>query len=734
MATYTYTPLDNSNGEIRLLALLPGAFNDTLQITIASVPLKIPEPPQTQRISKKDLQATLPPRWIVVENVEGRYFFVRDEGAPGPGFDPQTDNSEYYFTTWTHPDANFDHSKHMTTEERPGPNFQPQYEALSYVWGSEETPETAQIRDLQSTSAVPTSHKTWKSLPIGASLAEALRHLRYADRPRRLWIDAICINQKDDQERSSQVQRMGQIYSMASSVVVWLGPEKHDSKLALETLQNLGAEVEVTTSRKRYRSPGTREPLYFWSSSVLPYSGRTWKAVYDLITRSWFSRLWIVQEIQLANSQAVVQCGHDAIPWPLFRRAAIVLRNKRSLPSEGFRQSLVSIEGIAYKRVQDSLFSLLSMSRLRECKDPRDKVYAILSIGPPEFAKKVRVDYKVKVEDLYRDVVLITLQAVGTLDFLTYCTLESALAGAPTWVPNWSKKPEPQRFTASGWLASGFSSAHAKYIAPNQLAVLGVQCDVVRTASEPLRGDQREVQTLIKAAQPPNMLQTSEIYLTGGSLFDAFVGLISVGRHTDQFTTVQKYEPLDRWKGVTRQWLLNDLPETEDSMSNLMEGTMNLYTGRTILTSDRGYLGLGPTRAQPGDRICVILGASYPMILRELPSRNFQVIGECYIQGLMDSEAVLGGLQPPWRIEYSIVSNIPKPTATFVNIESGIRQSEDPRLGDVLPEWEELPSRDTLLFKRFKHRVTGQILRSDPRLLRENLKARGVKVKKFVLI
>lgn len=733
MFHYSYTPLNNANDEIRVLTLLPGDFNDSLRITIEHVPLKAPEAPKSQRISKKDLQATLSSRWIVAENVEGRYFFVRNEGAPGLGFDPQTDNSEYYFTTWTHPNPNFDHSSYATSVEYPGPDFQPQYEALSYVWGSEETPETAQVQDLQSISTVSVTFNVWKSLPIGANLAEALRHLRCVDRSRRLWIDAISINQKDDQERSSQVQRMGSIYSMASSVLVWLGPEKDDSKLALKSLHDLGAEVEITTSRKRYRSPGTREPLYFWSSSELPYSDRTWKAVYDIINRPWFSRLWIVQEIQLANSHAVVHCGHDTIPWLLFRRAAIVLRNKRVLPSQDFRQSLVSIEGVAYRIIQDSLFSLLSMSRLRACKDPLDKVYAILSLAPNEFASKVRVDYKVKVEELYKEVVLITLNALGRLEFLTYCTLESALSGAPTWVPNWSMKPETQRFTASGWMAGGFSSAHAKYIPPNQLAVLGIECDVVRTASAPMR-DKQEVQKLIKAAQPANIFQTSETYVTGESLFDAFVGMISVGRHTDQFTRVQKYEPLDRWKAVTRQWLLKDSAESQESMSNLMEGTMSLYEGRTLLFSETGYFGLGPTRAQPGDRICVILGASYPMLLREMPSGDFNVIGECYIQGLMNAEAVVGIVKLPWRIEYSIASEIPKPTATFVNSDSGVRQSEDPRLGDVPPEWDELPSRNPLLFKRFKHRVTGQILRSDPRLLPENLKARGVKVKKFVLV
>ncbi|KAF8853256.1 HET-domain-containing protein, partial [Acephala macrosclerotiorum] len=98
-----------------------------------------------------------------------------------------------------------------------------QYEALSYAWGSPKDPADIIVGS-------PYSHGT---ISVTQNLAEALRYLRYEDKIRTLWIDAICVNQLDMAERTSQVKRMADIYSAASRVVVWLGPESDDSTMAM---------------------------------------------------------------------------------------------------------------------------------------------------------------------------------------------------------------------------------------------------------------------------------------------------------------------------------------------------------------------------------------------------------------------------------------------------------------------------------------------------------------------
>jgi hypothetical protein len=85
----------------------------------------------------------------------------------------------------------------------------PQFEALSYAWGDASDLKTIECNG--------------KELMITRSLHEALESLRYSNDSRRLWADAICINQKDLPERGSQVQLMAKIYSEALRVLWWLG-------------------------------------------------------------------------------------------------------------------------------------------------------------------------------------------------------------------------------------------------------------------------------------------------------------------------------------------------------------------------------------------------------------------------------------------------------------------------------------------------------------------------------
>jgi hypothetical protein len=110
----------------------------------------------------------------------------------------------------------------------------PQFEALSYAWGADKNPADIFI-----------GRSGHESLPVTQNLAQALVHLRYEDRTRVLWIDAICVNQKDVDERSSQVKRMADIYSKAARVVVWLGPESADTSIAMAYVEKVVSKVEV---------------------------------------------------------------------------------------------------------------------------------------------------------------------------------------------------------------------------------------------------------------------------------------------------------------------------------------------------------------------------------------------------------------------------------------------------------------------------------------------------------
>ncbi|KAK0645797.1 heterokaryon incompatibility protein-domain-containing protein, partial [Cercophora newfieldiana] len=116
-------------------------------------------------------------------------------------------------------------SLHTHEDAKECTTHHPPYEALSYQWGNADgnQPPAITINGI--------------SKQITPNLHSALRHIRDTGRERVLWIDALCINQDDLEEKSSQVQRMAGIYQLAERVLVWLGDASADSDLAISTLK-----------------------------------------------------------------------------------------------------------------------------------------------------------------------------------------------------------------------------------------------------------------------------------------------------------------------------------------------------------------------------------------------------------------------------------------------------------------------------------------------------------------
>ncbi|KAF2443018.1 hypothetical protein P171DRAFT_363731, partial [Karstenula rhodostoma CBS 690.94] len=125
------------------------------------------------------------------------------------------------------------------------------------------------------------------SLPITRNLCNALQYL-FERNERRLWIDAICINQQDDVERGKQVGLMGRIYSWAKKVVVWLGHHADNSELAMDFLALLAA------------GPGETDRLEWLLKLCEPEYSYHWKSFHALLHRNWWKRAWVIQEAVLA--------------------------------------------------------------------------------------------------------------------------------------------------------------------------------------------------------------------------------------------------------------------------------------------------------------------------------------------------------------------------------------------------------------------------------------------------
>lgn len=308
MAQYTYSPLTLDN--IRLVKLLPGEPYDDIKIIIDHAAF-IPECMSPQSLPRlmtvEELEKTLPRDWEVHETVEDDVCFLYE-----------TADGKSWKSSSFHPDPRIDASRYRRPNLPKSSSRGPSYEALSYTWRSDYPDEYAIVQRED-------GKKETALLQIGGNPALALRSLRYKDTVRTLWVDSICINQRNTEERTQQVARMAAIYKSASRVVVWLGAASGDSELAMKTLYYLGQQVVYAKDNWLLTRPGGVEGFWCEGKCVLPYGDEVWTAIDNLLARPWFTRVWIIQEIQLARRGAVIQCGQEQVPWSHFRSAITCL-------------------------------------------------------------------------------------------------------------------------------------------------------------------------------------------------------------------------------------------------------------------------------------------------------------------------------------------------------------------------------------------------------------------------
>lgn len=237
--------------------------------------------------------------------------------------------------------------------------------------------------------ADPLQTPSW--LQIRVNLASALRHLRYPDRQRMLWIDAISIDQANTDERGRQVKRMSQIYPLSKNVIIWIGSESEDSSHALETLRYFSEQVEYIISHRWGDAPNAQERNLWRDGHTLPYEKRTWKSIFSLLQRSWFERVWVLQEALLCN-RVLLQCGRDSILWVDVRKSLLVLRQKTTVLPPDIRGRLFPYARGLMAPPLASSEHLLLCTRNQKCIDPQDKIYGILGLPDPRIVAKIEVD------------------------------------------------------------------------------------------------------------------------------------------------------------------------------------------------------------------------------------------------------------------------------------------------------------------------------------------------------
>jgi len=359
----------------------------------------------------------------------------------------------------------------------------PPFQALSYTWGDPRCPHLDAGRE---TDYLETKHVIecgGQRFLVRRNLLDALKMLStHSDIISPfVWIDAICIDQSNLQERSSQVQMMASIYGAAERVVGWLGPADDTTVSALSVVDRLSAVVpqhprsfaDFQHLARRFDAMQLTEADFFAPQSYGQKLGTQcitkadWLAWIALLYRPYFERAWIVQEVTLAR-RLVLVCGDRVILWETFATSCFFImvvplwmgllsqEHIRSWLSPGSPEwprfhRLAEPHGIvtfplaaaglaklrAYSRglvaddksqtpTNHALRALLEDYRATVASDPRDKLFAFYALADhskepflhPVATGVMVADYQLPVEAVYIRFARLMLLAYGSLRIL----------------------------------------------------------------------------------------------------------------------------------------------------------------------------------------------------------------------------------------------------------------------------------------------------------------------------
>ncbi|EWG42535.1 hypothetical protein FVEG_04311 [Fusarium verticillioides 7600] len=171
-------------------------------------------------------------------------------------------------------------------------------------------------------------------------------------------------------------------------------------------------------------------------SKPMPFSDRQWKALISFISRSWFRRLWVCQEILLAGKDTIILVGDTSMPWLHFRSAFEIIASKRDALA-GTVDIHTTVEfsnarSFSLLRQLKDFFSLVAYTHACEVTEPRDRVFALLGLAEGGFTSEIVVDYRKDVKDVRRDALVRASTYHQDLKLMSLCDS----ASEPTWIPD----------------------------------------------------------------------------------------------------------------------------------------------------------------------------------------------------------------------------------------------------------------------------------------------------------
>ncbi|CAN9249305.1 unnamed protein product [Alternaria alternata] len=327
----------------------------------------------------------------------------------------------------------------------------PNYATLSYVWGSGELSKAINI--------------SGSSLRITKNLFDVLLALSSSSRPwcastiveqhryRYYWIDAICIDQHNLQERGQQVSLMGEIYSRSICTLVWLGREYDNSGLAINLIRKLGTNVAESFPKECVQHLISK-----------PENRASWVALHELFKRPYWQRAWVRQEYVLSPNLIVV-CGYhwcnglelqnallclsDALNFytgidnledflkhkSKDRYESLIMGNPGYEEARSARHMRVCLKNL---KIQLPLLCILDKSKGVKSTDARDRIFGFLGLASDARLLFPTPDYTASVSTVYSELVKAHIQQYRILDIICFGRPTRVEPSLPSWVPDWS--------------------------------------------------------------------------------------------------------------------------------------------------------------------------------------------------------------------------------------------------------------------------------------------------------
>ncbi|KAM3065331.1 hypothetical protein ACMFMF_011268 [Clarireedia jacksonii] len=559
------------------------------------------------------------------------------------------------------------------------------YEALSYTWGEPLNYQAIHV-------TVPGSLES-KEFSVTPNCYSALSRLRYKDRRRIIWIDALCINQSDIIERNHQVTLMSKIYSQATNVVIFLGHATQGSDLAIDFIVECDNPDSETSSLSYPKS----EPLI--------------NALNNFFRQPWFTRVWVIQEATLSRS-GVIYYGEKTLPWSAVKNFKTWNTSTKWLPLLPF---VVTFEMQSFEKdpikAGNIVLKALLQARHYGAMNPRDKVYALLPLLH-SFSTDLNVtpNYGDSLAKVYSDCASSLVAECG-LEILYAVQGRSSIENLPSWLPDWSMAPRQRVLgnferiaQTSFWTyKKNIDVPHTPKVIPSTSTTRNTQIpSLILRAARYLLGTITNLSSAYFTSQGPFPLyewkallddesvkaidRTSEIplnYQADGPLdymFHKVIGaagfayaraieyfveseeLSEYDEEDDMYESHVQYKdkPKGSWERIVHQIAAERSGEMSSKDGPLPYRDIPFYVAaqkqgpsyrafvrfvletchsRRFFVTNNGYIGVAPAEAQVGGQIYMLVDTSVPFALRKIQKetdeqglKQFQFVGECYME------------------------------------------------------------------------------------------------------